>query len=230
MGRVVKNRIVLFLYIPFFTPLIGQENCGYIIEEIGNFEKLLSKGNFERGALYFNKDSIEAEILVLNGRKRIIHYLFCIARLNNDSIIVYKPNEIRGYKLLDDSYFAYQGNNRCFFIKQVKTGRIDLYERPSIPDDNRFLYYLKMGDKESYFVINPYEDNVKEYKLPDSQESEESASTKSVYQPKGIDRRFKIFITKYFGDCTKVVNLVKSDFYTIRDMPNIVEIYNNCFE
>ncbi len=78
--------------------------------------------------------------------------------------------------------------------------------------------------------LNPLTDNVSEYTLPNSRHSESSGASVTHYQTKGIERTFKMFISSYLGDCVRVTNMVNAGYYTINDIPNIVEVYNSCFE
>ncbi len=103
-------------------------------------------------------------------------------------------------------------------------------QQHAVPIDNRFLYYLKKQKSYSYFVINPLENNISVYNLPDSSKPASPVATKVHFESKGLTEKFKIFVSRHLGDCTKVTNMVKSDFYTINDLPMIVETYNNCFE
>lgn len=227
MARIL---ITVFLIISFDTLVIAQENEKYINNQIINIETLIDKGEFVRGVIYLNNDTIEADLLTFNGKRKINYFLFCITRTQLDSIKIFKSNQIKGYKILDINYISYNSERSGFFLKQLKTGKIDLFEKCSLPDDHKFLYYLKSPNSVNYFIINPSENNVTEYQLPDNRNSASSGATSTYFQTKGINQKFKIFISIYLGDCDRVTNMVKTDFYTINDIPNIIESYNNCFK
>jgi hypothetical protein len=226
------NRLLLLISSILISSLqlIGQENENYIESELNKLNRLIEKGNFTNGFIFFTNDTLETELLTFSGKRKMNYHLFCVARFSNDSIRVFKPSEILGYEIENVGFITHNSNGEKMFIKQLKKGRVDLYERRSIPSDTRSLYYLKFSGKSDYFIINPLENNVSLHTQSDSQQSESSGVTVFFFQSKGIHQKFKIFISMNMGDCTKVTNTVDSEFYTINDILSIVETYNNCFE
>ncbi len=226
------NRLLLLIssIIISSLQLIGQENENYIESELSKLNRLIEKGNFTNGFVFFTNDTLETELLTFRGKRKMNYYLFCVARISDDSINVFKPSEILGYEIENVDFITHNSDGEKIFIKQIKKGRLDLYEKPSIPSDNRSLYYIKFPGKSDFCIINPFENNVTEHRLPDSRQSESSGATVTYFQSKGIHQKFKLFISMYMGDCSKVTNMVNSEFYTINDIPSIVETYNNCFE
>jgi len=220
----------VFLIISTVYLVIAQKNEKYINNQITNIETLISKGDFIKGLIYLDNDTIETDLLTFKGKRETNYFLFCVAKIQMDSIKIFKSNQIKGYKISDMNYISHNSEGSGFFLKQVKKGKIDLFEKSPFPDDNRFLYYLKFSDSYNYLIINPLENDVTVYELPESRQSESSRATVTYFQSKGIHEKFKIFISTYLGDCDKVTNMVKSDFYTINDIPSIIELYNNCFK
>jgi hypothetical protein len=165
---------------------------------------------------------------MFKGKAKKNSYLFCISRSGKDKIKIFKANEIYGYKIMNDYYVQHMSDGNYFFIRKTKTGKIDLFEREIIPSDNRFLYLLKFPNNNSYFVINPTENNITEQRMPDTRQPESSGATVLYIASKGINEKFKIFVSIYLGDCYQIKNMVNSEFYTIKDIPIIIETYNNC--
>jgi len=221
--------ISLFLFILY--PIIASDNDKYVENEISNINKLLESGTFVNGLIYFQNDTLETELLYFKRKAKINFYLFCVSRNGNDSIKVYRASEINGYKIQDEIYIKHISDGEHFFIKNIKSGKINLFERKGLPSDNRFLYFLKFPNTNNYYVINPDANNTTVTESPESRQSgSTSRGTVTYYTSKGIDLKFKAFITRYLGDCERVVNMVNTDFYTINDIPIIVESYNNCFD
>lgn len=227
---MIRLLITILLLSSINLTLICGENENYISEKINNIEKLISKGTFINGIVYLNNDSIESKILTFRGKHKLNNILFCISKNNADSIIIFTPNEITGYRINNTNFISHNSNGNLFFLKQIKDGQVELFEKPSIPSDNRFLYYIKFKNKSDYFVINPLENNVIITNIPDNSKPESSGATKVHFKSKSIHEKFAIFISKYFEDCPKVVNMVKSGFYTMNELPLIIESYNNCKE
>lgn len=226
------NRLLLILAIILIGTykLTGQKNERYIESELSNLDKLIEKGNFIKGFVYLENDTLETELLTFRGKRKMNYYLFCVARISNDSVYVFRPSEILGYMIDNANFITHNSDGGKIFLKLIKKGRVNLYEKHSIPSDNRYLYYLLFPGIADYCIINPYENNVIEHILPDTRKSESSMATVSYFESKGIHQKFKSFISMYMGDCIIVTNMVNSEFYTINDIPSIVETYNNCIE
>jgi hypothetical protein len=226
--------IRLFITVLFIVSIkllvIGQKNEQYIDSQLISIDKLLDKGEFVKGLIYLDNDTIDATLFSFKGKRKSNHYLFCIVKTECDSIRIFKSNQICGYRISGINYISHHSGESGFFIKQVKTGKIELFEKTSLPDDNRFLYYLKLPNIHDYYIINPLEKNIIVHNLPDSNQPNSSRATVTYFQSTGTYDKFKVFISTYLGDCEKVTNMVKTDFYTINDIPSIVDSYNNCFE
>jgi len=224
-----KILLLLISFIISFQISNGQENEIYIEKEFAKIEQLISKNNFVPGYVYFANDTLGIKLLSFRGKRKMNYYLFCISKDINDSIHFYKPSEIVGYRIDSTDFISYTSDNDSYFIKQLKTGKAYLYERESIPSDKRFLYYLRFSSSPNFYIINPFDNNVIENRLTKSSSSKSTGIATIYYKTKGINEKFKIFITSYFSDCIQVTNRVQSDFYTINDIPRIIETYNNCF-
>jgi hypothetical protein len=85
--------------------------------------------------------------------------------------------------------------------------------------------YLKFPNEKKFHVINPFEKNI------NIEESDNSKGNPMLHiKSNEIDELFKKFAEFYFKDCQKVVNMVNSGFYTINDIPAVVQEYNDCYE
>ena len=213
-----------------FHSLPAQKNEIYLIDELSNMEKLLDKGKFVNGEILLNSDVLKSEIFVFKGRKKKNNYLICVARFGADSTVVYRPFEIEGYRINEDYFKAHQSASEKFFIKELKTGFINLYNKIPIPSDGRDLYYLKFPDNSDYVVLDPFLDKFTMQQIPNSDSEGSTKSNKMMvkYNLQGL--KFKVFVSQYMGNCEKVTNMVKSEFYTINDVPSIVDTYNSCMQ
>jgi len=225
----MKSLFIIFTSIIItITVANGQGNQKYIEKEIANLEKLIKKGKFLDGYIYTANDSLKTKLLTFRGKRKKNYHIFCVSKNSNDSIIIYKASDILGYKIEETNFVSHYSNGCNIFLRQLKAGAVDLYEKTSIPSDRRFLYYLRFSNDLNYLILNPEENNVTEQKIPDSSKSESSGATRTYYKSNGLTQKFKMFVAIYFKLCPDVVNRVDSGFYTINDMSSIVEMYNNC--
>lgn len=222
-GRIV----LLFLLMLFANPIKAQLNENKVKKELGNLEVLIQKGRFEEGRLFTKDDTIAMKFLVFNKAKRANNFLFCIAKTRKGDIVVYRPREIRGFSIRNEVYFSHQTAGEYYFVKQLTTGKVHLYERHAVPSDNRNLYYLKFPHEKDYIVIDVRAEDIvsSESQLNMFFSGLAPGSTVSNTESKN---KFKQFTTLYFGDCKAVVNAVNADFYSIADIQAIVETYNEC--
>lgn len=204
--------------------VLADVNEKYIEKAISNIDKMLVKNKLIKGTIYFKNDSLVADLLFFTKKRDINPYLFCIAKLRNDSLKVFTAKEIDGYRIMDNLFIKHCVNEESFFIKKIKSGRIDLYEKKGLPNDHRPLFYLKLPGYEHLIVIDPGEKNISEVVLPSN------SGSVTHYSSKGIPQKFKQFIFTFLGDCETVKNLVDFEVYTIDQIPGIVETYNNCFK
>jgi len=226
------KRFFIFIVVIHCTLLsISQLNETYVNKELQNLATYVDKGKFYNGYIYTGSDSTACMILKFRGSKKRNHYLFCIAKVN-DSIKTYTSDDITGYTFNGARYISHKAQSYTCFLKQVKHGMIDLYEKVSIPDEPRFLYYLQFENSEHYFILDPFENNVKIHATQGTSTDGGKSGLPSItyFESKGIDEKFKSFVANNLRFCPEVVNMVNSDFYTINDIPNIVEAYNNCFD
>lgn len=222
--------ITLGLTILLIASSQSQENAKYVKKELSKLSKLMQKGKFVDGTIYTPKDTSRVKILKFKGSKKRNYHLFCVCKHNN-SIAIYKPDQLSAYRIDEVLFISRKTGKESIFLKQVKQGEIDLYEKPSIPSDNRFLYYLKLPNEQKLFIINPDENNVTMYDNHEngtSDESKNSSDFRIIYKTAGIHQQFKAFVRIYLETCPQVVNMVNAEFYTINHIPSIVETYNNC--
>lgn len=221
----MKPRIILFLiFITFSTNSFSIDQSSVTLND-SEIRGLLKNAKFEEGYIIRSQEEIPANILIYKRKDSGKAYYYCIVKAPNDSLIIFTPKEIDGYSVKNQRYIRHFSEGKSFFIEIKEEGRVDLYMRGSIEYDNRVLFYLKFPSQKEYVVISPYDKNID---LRDSKDSRNSAMM--IIRSNEIELKFKQFVEDYFNDCTDVVNMVKSGFYTISDIPTVVNIYNNCFE
>lgn len=198
-------------------------------DERENLNELIIKGKFEKGTIFNGNDYSELEILRFNRRNRTNAFLFCVVRDSTNIARVIEPNEIVWYTIGNDHYKSHSSSDEFFFIKLSKDGKAKLYERSRIPNDNRFLYYIELEGYNDYLVISPHEKNITVDQIPGAY-YEGKQETRMVIYSNQLEEKFKLFVTTYLGDCMRVKNSVESGFYTVNEVPAIIDVYNNCFE
>jgi hypothetical protein len=217
------NIILLFSLLTFFLNPLDQ-NDSYIEKEVSNLNEQVKNGKFENGFILVKGDTIKTEILRFKRRKNKNSYLFCVAKVNADSLKVYTARQIEGYAIGNDTYRSQPAGETRFFIRLLKSGKATLFERDGIPSDRRFLYYMKLPKYANFFIICPDGQNVEATIIPPNKESAGMISIDS----KNIPEKFKMFVSTYLGDCVSLRNMVQSNFYSINDIPTIIDIYNKC--
>lgn len=190
-------------------------------EDLG---KILKNATYGSGCIYIAGDSTRCEILIYRKREKLNSYLYCIVKQPDGKVAVYTPAEIDGYSIGRERFIKHQSSGKNYFIQLVRTGRVDLYKRGAVPYDLNYLYYLKIPGERNLLVINPQSNEVT---LSDSRDSRDTRMM--IYRSKQTDDKFKSFISAYLGDCEKIVNAVNSGFYTVYDIPAVVDEYNHCF-
>lgn len=198
-------------------------------DETENLNELIKKGKFEKGIIFNGNDYTELEILRFTRRNRTNAFLYCVVKDSTNTVRIIEPNEIVGYTIGTDFYKSHSANDEFFFIKLSKDGRAKLYERQRIPNDNRFLYYIELEGYNDYLVISPHEENITVDQIPGAY-YEGHQETRMVIQSNKLEEKFKLFVTTYLGDCMRVKNSVESGFYTVNEVPAIIDVYNSCFE
>ncbi|MGE0076698.1 MAG: hypothetical protein AB7S48_02460 [Bacteroidales bacterium] len=201
-----------------------DSNDIYIENETSNIIQLTKNGNFEKGFIVENGDTIETNILKFNKQKKINPYLFCVTKDSAEVLKIYTARQIDGYAIGNEVYKSQSSCDNHFFIKLLANGKVCLFERYGIPSDRRFLYYIQLPKFTDYFIICPDGQNVNATIVPPDKYSPGIVNIDS----KSIPEKFKLFVKNYLGDCVIVSNRVQSDFYTINDIPLIVEKYNEC--
>jgi hypothetical protein len=190
-----------------------------------DLEEILKRSRFEKGFIFHKNDSVEASILVYHRRFQKYAFQYCIVKEHNDSIVLYSPKEISGYSVNNEKYIKHVSGGMQFFIQHRVSGKVNLYSRDRIPSDNKFLFYLKFPNEKEFHVISPFENNID---LAGSKDSK--GNPIMILKSNEREELFKKFAEIYFKDCQKVVNMVNSGFYTINDIPAVVQEYNDCFK
>jgi len=218
------------IFFALFTSLIStnDKNDFYIEKELTHLKELIKNGKFENGFILVKGDTIQTEILRFNRRKNLNPYLFCITKDKTDSIRVYTAHQIDEYNIGQDHYKSYHSENSYFFIHLYRFGKAILFERYEIPSDGRFLYYIKLPNYQNCFVICPNEQNITITSIGGYTEGNNPVPPVEIYNSKKIVEKFKLFVVNYMGDCTSLCNMVQSNYYTINDIPLIIDKYNTC--
>lgn len=223
-------KIFLFAIFPFLLSTIDK-NDNYINKQVSNLNELIKKGGkFERGYLLIKGDTIQTEVLRFSKGKNLNPYLFCITKDKIDSIKVYTARQIEGYAIGQDIYKTNHNGDSYFFIHLCRFGKAILFERYEIPSDGRFLYYIKLPKYQNSFVICPNEQNITVTSIGGYSNGNSFTPPVDIYKSKNVTERFKIFVTTFLNDCEPLCNMVQSDYYTINDIPKIIDKYNNCVE
>lgn len=217
------NIILLFSFLTFLLNPVDQ-NDSYIEKEVSSINELVKNGKFENGFILVKGDTIRTEILRFKRRKIKNSYLFCVTKDHADSLKVYSARQIEGYGIGNDTYKSQSSKDTHFFIRLLKSGKATLFERDRIPSDERFIYYIKLPKYANCFIICPDERNLKfSTEAPDK-----DSPGKISIDSNNIPEKFKMFVSAYLSDCINLRNMVQSNFYTINDIPTIIDIYNKC--
>lgn len=220
---------ILFFILLFYFPLHENENDIFIQKATSKPEKLVKCGKFENGEIYINGDTIVTEILKFNKKKEVYPFLFCVIKNTFDSIQILTAKQIDGYSIGNEIFRKHISQGSQFFIRLRKKGRAILYERAAIPSDNRFIYYIKLPNYNDFFMLAPTHDNIVFINTFPLQPGPGVNQFRYYQNPDKQNEKFKFFISSYMGDCEELNSLIASDYFSIDDIPGIIEKYNNCF-
>jgi hypothetical protein len=220
------NCFLFFILLLGFTGYENEDDL-YIREVSSHPEKIIKWGKFDSGQIYLQGNTISAEILQFNNRKDMNSFLFCVVKNRNDSIQIYTARDIDGYSIGDVHYRKHKSGDACFFIRLKASGKALLYERKAIPSNDRFLYYLKLPKYRDFFIISPVRDKIDMICVP-TKDAGSWSQTFLYSKPTNQNEIFKLFIKTYMNDCKELNGLVTSDYFTIFDLPDIINKYNNC--
>ena len=219
---------VLLLTLIFLGNLFAQENEIYIANELKNLEKLREKLDLVDGFIFLPNDTLPTKLLKFKGKRKVNTNLFCVAQ-DGDTVKIFYPSEILGYKIEEDFYRSHGNETGSFFLKQRVLGAIDLYECMSLPSSPNFNYYLRFNEAKEFIVINPDKPFYKSYEIPDiSQYNTSNSAIASITKSTGVKEMFDLFAVKYLIGCPEVVKMILTEFLTIQDIPDIIETYNDC--
>ena len=122
-GLVVKSQ-----------PLNLSEYIGKRIKKLG----VLKDSDFFKGYLIKKNDTLSCRIYLNKGKVTNDSYLFVITKLANDSFVTYSSEDIEGYIVKGESFRRFKTKTGSVFIKLVKRGRINLYDKASTPNNQEF--------------------------------------------------------------------------------------------
>jgi hypothetical protein len=215
-----------FFIILLNFPAHDHENDIYIQKATARPDKLIKCGKFEPGQIFVEGKTITTQILKFNKSKDKNSFLFCVTKNESDSLKIYTAKQIDGYSVGTVNYRKHISNDAHFFIRLVKNGRAILYERDAIPSDDRNLFYLKLEKYKDYFILAPSNDQVNIVYMPNP---ENNSHTSFYYSnPDNKNDKFKLFIKTYLTDCEELNLLIASNYYSLFDIPLIIDKYNNC--
>jgi len=198
------------------------------INNLNNKLKYLDSSRFLNGYIVKGKDTTFCKIYRKNKKPDEDSYLFIIVKLMNNSLSIYTAKDVECYSIKNEIYFkhlSYNGN--AFFIKQIKTGRVNLYERSGIPSDPQFAYFFKFQQDDYLYYITPYEQNIQNNGENGSEIINMNTQRFNAIT-KNLNTKFILASEDLFGDCNILVNRIKSGFYSMKDIEKIVDDYNHC--
>ncbi|HEX2935269.1 MAG TPA: hypothetical protein VHO72_07935 [Bacteroidales bacterium] len=188
---------------------------------------------FSSGTLLINSDSVKCKIYVKKqGNFDKTMYSFVIAKLSNDSLIAYTADQVSGF-IVNGHHFRrhcseIEGKTRCFFIHQVISGYISLYERDGFILDRAFRYYAHFQKAEYFITIDPFTQNL--FNETDLGGKIVDLGGPGVFnvRTKKVDEKFKMYFSNLLKDCPVIKNKILNEFYTINDLETIILEYNRC--
>jgi len=216
--------LVIFLCSNLKAKLLPEDKK-YVLN---NFERILNKidrTTFVDGEYYLNRDTISVKIAKFKGRNKHDYHLYIVVKTEQD-YKAYTPEEIDGFKIGETEFFKYSNNNICCFINKIESGDIELYQRHNILSEPKFVYFLKLNEFDFMYKFYPYENNIELHESEDRLANSDNNVYQFSYTSKLIPEKFEFFISNLMKDCPMIVNKVKNGFYSIHDLPYIVETYN----
>jgi len=229
MRKILSAVLLLALAVP---SVFAGELDSYIEKLTSNEARLLKNGTFRQGIIFYpDGDSLQTELFCFSERKESYHYIFIVER-SDDSIRVIRPDAVLGYKMDGESYKSFSDGEVNYFIRRIDQGRIDLYERGSIPYDDRFLYFMDFSFNNDFFVLDPSASNFARYMEAAFHSDDRLVGTNGGNRftavTNGNIEKFNYFISGYLQDCEEIRALVLSEVLTIWQLPRIVRVYNTC--
>lgn len=190
-----------------------------------NWSKIIKQEKFVNGYYCINSDTIFVPILKLKGRNKKINYTHIAVKTNVNSYRILSADSITEYSIENIHFYQHNSNGTKFFIKKTISGKVNLYERESIDLDQRFLYFIQFPDQPNLYSVSPFEQNVS---IVEPQFPQKDDVRSIIFKSKNINEKFKIAFSGMFSDCKKLKNMILAEFYTISDIPSIINMYNNC--
>lgn len=235
MGQLNQLKFFWIISTIFFSNAysIAQSpriNAEYIKSESNNTLKFIKKGKIKPGFFIKNADTTFTFLLDFKNKNKSIANLVCVEILDQTTTRQRNAVEIDSYHVNGKKYIKHVSNGNDFFIEEIVVGEVSLYSRAPIPSDPRELYYMLFAGDSTYKVLETGFSDFKMYTLPTSSGngSNSQVSSTMAYTTNYDVEKFKVFIATYFDSCPRIVNMVKSEMYTISDMSAIVKKYNTC--
>jgi hypothetical protein len=178
------------------------------------------------GFVVRNGDTINCTIYLPQGGINDDCYLYVRAKNKKDSNVLYTPKDIDCYfamGVLMISHASVSGSDTSyFFMKQLVSGKVMLYQKVSIPSNTEFRYYFRKLGSNDFLFFTPYQKSVMYL-----QESFKSGGMVSKYNSQNDEQFLKTF-AEYLKECPGVHNKLLTGFYTTNDIESIIRDYNSC--
>jgi hypothetical protein len=221
-----KLLLLLVLYsIHLFV--LGQPIKEYLANNAPPIEVLIEKATFAHGTVYFEKDSLQGDLLVFRRKYKNEAYLYCVLK-DQMGYFRYSAYQIEGYRIENDLFIKHKASEGSFFIHQIRKGVVDLYECDGVPGNYRFQYYLNFNQMKNLVIISPHENDINVFKAGESSNSSAITPSGIQFTSNNIDEKFKAFISIYMGDCRRLKNMIEDGLLSINNIPDVVEVYNKC--
>lgn len=161
-----------------------------------------------------------------------------IAKDDSSNYEIYTAINIRSYSFEDNCYLSYfpsmKNNKKIYlFIRKGISGNINLYEKPDIPYHRGSYYLVNRNGTDVFYNVCPdvsctpnERDGYNKMVIPGS--SYHETGTAYVPTKPDLNNSFKELMPQLVHDCVMVANKIKAEFYTKRDILQIVKEYNNC--
>lgn len=173
--------------------------------------------NFKKGYVITNgNDTIHGRI---NDRGGYTNSKICVFNPKNGPIVRYRPEDIKGYRMLDDKYYVsktvyFRGKHRTIFVDVLLKGEVSLYHNWR----NRDLsYYIEKKDSDMVGLIN--EEVMVRYKP--------EGNVAVLYSPTYIlsNKLYRDTLQSLFSDSKKLQDQIQEVEYEPKSLTRLTKAY-----